>query len=91
MSAPTFAPSHIIGKGWGFDVGQDFARAAADLPCMLAPGEYARGGCAIAYILPDPASRLGFLRFGAGCGPRAGLVRVHVPERALSPIPTQSA
>lgn len=67
--------SWYIQAGYGFDVGQDFDRAAADTPIELAPNEFARPGCVIGYIAGDPSSRLGFMR-----PPR---VRVHVPRRGL--------
>lgn len=64
-----------IPKGVGFDVGQNFARAWADLPIDIKPDEYAKPGHVIGYIPGDPASSLGFLR-----SPR---VRVHVRRAHL--------
>jgi hypothetical protein len=67
-----------IKKGYGFAVGQNFARAAKDTPIELAPAEYARPGCVIGYIAEDPAATLGFLKYGS-----KGRVRVHVLASAI--------
>jgi hypothetical protein len=71
----------ILKAGWGFDVGQDFARAAKDTPVTLAPEEYAKPGCIIAYMPPAPESNLGFMR---NAGPRG--VRIHVQKSGLKTI-----
>lgn len=67
--------AHIL-AGWGFDVGQNFARASENTPIELAPKEYARAGCVIGYIAGNPESRLGFMR--------SARVRVHVQKRAIA-------
>ncbi len=64
--------------GFGFEVGQNFARAKADVEVALAPTEYARPGCVIGYIAEDPQASLGFLKYG-----HAGKVRVHALETAI--------
>ena len=69
----------FIKAGWGFNVGQDFARTVIDTPIDVAPKEYAKLGYVIGYIAADPASSLGFLR-GFGGKP----VRVHVRKDALN-------
>ncbi len=69
----------VIRQGYGFDVGQDFARATKDLPVTLARNEYAKPGCVIGYIDADPNASLGFLKYGN----RDGKVRVHCLESAL--------
>ncbi len=65
----------FIRKGWGFHVGQDFARATRDTPIELAPDEYAERGSVIGYIEGDPKHSLGFMRHKR--------VRVHVQRQAL--------
>jgi hypothetical protein len=65
-----------IMAGWGYDVGNDFARATRNTPIELAPTEYAKPGCAVGYIAGDPDSHLGFLR--------RARVRVHVLKRAIA-------
>ena len=70
--------AHII-KGWGFTVGGDFARAAADTPVRLAPSEHAKPGHVIGYIAGNPKSGLSFLR-------TMPEVRVHVLRQALGGI-----
>lgn len=69
---------NYITKGWGFDVGQDFARATEDTPIILAPTEYAKPGHVIGYIPENPGSSLGFLRHGHN-----GKVRVHVRAESI--------
>lgn len=64
-----------IKAGWGFNVGQDFARAQSDTPIELAPDEYAQGGNLIGYIAGNPKSTLGFMR--------PARIRVHVPKQAI--------
>jgi hypothetical protein len=64
--------------GWGFDVGQDFARAETDTPIELAPDEFAKPGHVIGYIKGDLQSPLGFLR--------RTRVRVHVTKQALKEL-----
>jgi hypothetical protein len=61
-----------IGKGFGFTVGYDFARAAEDTPIEI-DGSDAR--TVYGYIAGDPESKLGFLR-----SPR---VRVRVDRRCV--------
>ena len=63
-------------KGYGFHVGNDFARARTDTPIELAPKEYAKPGHVIGYICGDAASPLGFMR--------SLRVRVHVQVSALT-------
>lgn len=80
MNAQTY-----IKSGWGFTVGQDFARATADTPVELSPKEYAKGGHVIGYIAVNPAANLGFLKYGTG-----GKVRVHVQLQALGGLTTSA-
>ena len=70
--------THFIRKGYGFDVGRNFARAGVDIPITLAPNEHALKGYAIGYIAEDSASNLGFLKYGSN-----GLVRCHVLQSSL--------
>lgn len=79
-AAPAAAYPKIIKAGYGFNVGQDFARAKTDLPCRVAAQEYARPGHVIAYTPAQLGSNLGFLRIGD----RNGEIRVHVLESALA-------
>ena len=72
--------THTLKAGFGFDVGQDFARAKADTPARLAPTEYAKPGRVIAYIPADPSASLGFLKYGN----RDGEVRIHALSNAFS-------
>ena len=65
----------MIKKGWGFDVGGNFARAKEDIPIELAPNEYAKPHHVIGYISGDKNHSLGFMRY-----PR---IRVHVKREAL--------
>lgn len=69
----------FIREGEGMDIGMDFYRAPRDLPCTLAPDEFARAGCVIAYIDGNPTGNLpssyAFLR-----GAR---LRVHVRKSAI--------
>ncbi len=80
--------------GFGFTVGQDFARAKTDTPAIIALDEYAKPGHSIAYIAENPASSLGFLRIGGRAGmtandPRFGKVRIHARQDAfVTPIET---
>lgn len=67
-----------IKKGYGFNVGYDFARAWADLPIELTDG-YAKPGHVVGYIAGKPDSSLGFLRVAR--------VYVHVQKSALSSEP----
>lgn len=69
----------FLRSGWGFDVGQNFARAAKDTPCEIAPNEYAKPGHVIAYIPENPESSLGFLRYGSG-----GKVRIHARRESIA-------
>jgi hypothetical protein len=64
-----------IKAGFGFDVGQDFSRVAADTQIELAPGEYAKPGHVIGYIAGNPSSKLGFMQ-----SPR---VRVHLRRSGI--------
>lgn len=73
--------NYVIKSGWGFNVGEDFARAKSDIPITLSPAEYARPNCVIGYIQADPSSSLGFLRHGGQKG-----VRVHVQKSALKEV-----
>ena len=69
--------THVLKSGWGFDIGQNFARASKDTPIRLAPEEFAKPGHVIGYIAPDPTSSLGFLRYGAE-------IRIHVRKDAVT-------
>lgn len=80
----------FIKPGFGFTVGQDFARATNPTPIELAPSEYAQPGNVIGYIEADPKSSLGFLRNGASCGSHVGKVRVHVLASALADTVTHA-
>lgn len=73
------AHQKFIRPGYGFDVGQDFARAKLATPIELAESECAKPGCVIGYIPENPQSSLGFLRIGHN-----GKVRVHVLRDAVS-------
>ena len=64
-----------IKKGYGFNVGADFARATKDTAIELSLNEYAKKGYVIGYILGDTSSPLGFLR--------SNRVRVHVQLAAI--------
>jgi len=66
----------FIKAGYGFTVGQNFARAVCDTPIELAPTEYARPGHVIGYISGNPASSLGFMR--------AARIRVNLRKDALT-------
>ncbi len=68
-------------KGYGFDVGANFARAAFDTPIELAPADYAKPGHVIGYIAGNPASVFSFMR-----GDR---VRVHVLKSAIVELPAK--
>lgn len=72
--------THTLKSGFGFDVGQDFARATADTPARLAPQEYAKAGRVIAYIPANPNSSLGFLKYGD----RNGEIRIHALATAFA-------
>ena len=76
-----------IKSGWGFDVGQNFARAVVDTPIEL--DEKAFSGSpryAIGYIAAIPSSTLGFLRYGDN-----GRIRVRIDRASLGvfaePVP----
>lgn len=69
----------FIKSGYGFTVGQDFARAAVDTPIELDAKAYAQPGCVVGYIPANPNASLGFLKYGTN-----GKVRVHVQEKALA-------
>jgi len=78
---------HYIKSGWGFDVGQNFARANTDTPIELAEKEYAGGPrFVIGYIAAIPSSTLDFLRVGHN-----GRIRVRIDRAALGvfaePVP----
>lgn len=66
-----------IAKGYGFNVGADFARAPHDLEIELAPNEYAKPNCVIGYIKPLTGSKLPVL--DRNCDK----LRVHVSKSAL--------
>jgi hypothetical protein len=74
----TLIPAILL-AGHGFDVGQDFGRAALDMPADLDRSQYAKPGCVIAYIDANPASSLGFLKYGD----RNGKIRIHAREQAF--------
>lgn len=67
----------ILKKGWGFEVGQNFARAPEDTPIRITE-EYARPGHVIGYIAGFPDHALGFMR-----GDKNGDVRIHVTLNAI--------
>jgi hypothetical protein len=67
--------SAYIRAGWGFTVGNDFARAKVDTPIEVDPKEYALPRHVVGYIAGDPNHALGFMRYK--------LVRVHVSVDAL--------
>ena len=67
---------YVIMKGFGFNVSQDFDRAAEDIPIEI---EETRGGTVIGYIKPDPNSNLGFRKYGAG--PKG--IRVHTNRNCI--------
>lgn len=69
----------ILKKGYGFEVGQNFARATQDTPITLVPSEYAKPGCVIGYIAENPSSSLGFLKYG-----HDGKIRVHTLAGAIA-------
>lgn len=71
--------THFIASGSGFDVGVNFARATRNLPCVVAPDEYAQPRHVIAYVQADPQSALGFMR--QANDPRG--VRVQVLKQAV--------
>lgn len=48
-----------IKEGWGFNVGQDFARAVIDTPLDIT---HTRGQYVYGTIAGNPDSKLGFLR-----------------------------
>ncbi len=80
MSTATNAqPTPFIRAGWGFTVGQDFARATKDTPITLVPDEHATRGDVIGYIAADPSSSLGFLKYSS-----SGKIRVCVPRAAIA-------
>lgn len=65
-----------IKAGWGFEVGQDFARAGnTNIAIELAPTEYAKPGSVIGYVAGSKDHPLGFMR--------KDRVRVHVRKDAL--------
>jgi hypothetical protein len=66
-------PRAYIMKGFGFNVGYDFARADQDIPIEI-DGEDAR--TVYGYIAGNPGSALGFMR-----APR---VRVRVDRRCIA-------
>lgn len=80
--------THYIKRGFGFTVGQDFARASAPLALEIAPTEHAQAGYTVGYIAENPKSSLRFLRIG-----HEGKVRVHVQLSALGEgfVPTIAA
>lgn len=51
----------------------------AETPIELAPTEYAKPGHVIGYIPENPASSLGFLKYGHN-----GKVRIHAPSDAIA-------
>lgn len=72
----------VIRKGWGFDVGQNFARANEDTPVELAESEYAGGPrWVIGYIAENPAASLGFLKYG-----HQGKVRCRLERRSIAQV-----
>ena len=76
-----------IKQGWGFDVGQNFARAVIDTPIELSEKEHSGSPrFAIGYIAAIPSSTLGFLRIGD-----KGRIRVRVDRASLgqfaAPVP----
>jgi hypothetical protein len=67
------ATQTYIMKGFGFNVGQDFARAVEDMPIEI-DAEDAR--TVYGYVAGNPTSSLGFMR-----APR---VRVRVDKRCVA-------
>lgn len=78
MNTTKLIPATLL-AGHGFDVGQDFGRAKLDMPAEIDRSQYARPGCVIAYIDANPASSLGFLKYGD----RNGKIRIHASESAF--------
>jgi len=68
------APTTAIGAGWGYEAGQNFARAQNPVPIELEPSI---GPSVYGWIAPNPQSSLSFLR-----GP--GMIRVKVLRRAIT-------
>ena len=66
-----------IAKGYGFNIGHDFARAPNDMEIELAPSEYAKPGYVIGYIKPLVGSCLPVL------DRKVDKLRVHVLKEAL--------
>ena len=66
-----------IAKGYGFNIGYDFARAPHDIEIELAPSEYAKPGHVIGYIKPLVGSLLPVL------DRPVDKLRVHVLKQAL--------
>jgi hypothetical protein len=64
-----------IKAGYGYQVGQDLNRAAADTPIGISVLERGRPGYLIGYIAGDPSHPLAFMR--------SKRVRVHVPRFAI--------
>ncbi len=74
--------NHYIKAGWGFDVEQNFARAVIDTPIEL--DEKAFSGSpryVIGYIAENPASTLGFLKYGHN-----GKVRVRIDRASIGEL-----
>lgn len=70
------AHTHILKQGYGFDVGQNFARAPKDIPAIIEPNQ--TGQNIFAFIPEDPQSPLGFMRRGIN-----GLIRIHTRRDAF--------
>lgn len=67
--------STYIKKGYGFSVGQDFARAWNDLPITIDPDAYTKPGFVVGTITGNMGSALGFLRHTS--------IRVHVTKLGI--------
>lgn len=70
-----------IKAGFGFNVGYDFARAAADTPFEIDVGGFPKKGYLFGWIAGNPNSALGFLR-----GNRDGKVRVCVRQDGVGEV-----
>ena len=67
----------VIKEGFGFTVGQDFARAASDTPFEVDPA-VTHPRCLYGWIAGNKDSKHGFLRGGS-----TGKVRVMVDKRCV--------
>jgi hypothetical protein len=77
LETPKGSQAMIIKQGFGFTVGQDFARAAANIPIDV-DREAKHPRCIFGWIAGDERSPHGFLRGGSD-----GKVRVMVDKRCV--------